>query len=79
MKLLVVFTLILAATQAFNLENEWENFKIKYERNFNTVEEVKYSVVPRFIYYLISLLNIISCITIAYKNFLIACEEANLC
>merc|ERR1712198_193468 len=39
MKLLVVFAIALTATQAFDLDTEWEHFKLKYGRNLLTGQE----------------------------------------
>lgn len=39
MKFLVVLAIAVVATQAFDLDNEWEQFKIKYERNMLSGQE----------------------------------------
>jgi len=39
MKILVVLAIALTATQAFDLDTEWEKFKLKYGRNLLTAQE----------------------------------------
>merc|ERR1711970_309774 len=39
MKFLVVLAIALTATQAFDLDTEWEHFKLKYGRNLLTGQE----------------------------------------
>merc|ERR1712212_1057974 len=39
MKYLIVLVIALAATQAYDLDSEWESFKIKYGKNLQTGQE----------------------------------------
>ena len=37
----VIFILGVSCTQAFDLDTEWENFKLKYEKSYLSAEEVR--------------------------------------
>ena len=49
MKVLFVFALALAATQALDLETEWAAFKTKFEKNFLSVTHVSCKDILLFI------------------------------
>ena len=43
MKFLFVLAAVLATTQALSLDTEWELFKLKYQRNYLSSDEVRTS------------------------------------